>query len=313
MQIQIKDIWDLVICMLKIAISRTIRMSLLLAIIFTSLTVTAEVSRRDSVLKVLAIGNSFSADALESYLFALAKAANKKIIIGNMVIGGASLNTHLKNAQEDNAAYSYFSITSEGIETRTKNVTLSEILRSENWDYISLQQHSPVSGNYNVIMESLPGLVVHVRRLSPHAELIYHQTWAYESTSDHPRFIDYDRDQLKMYHSIVDASKRIAESGYFKLLIPAGTAIQNGRTSKIGDRFTRDGFHLNKDYGRFTVACCWYEMLFDEDVRENSFKPDNLSMYEAEIAKESAHAAVKHPFKVTQIKSTGRACCSYRF
>lgn len=289
---------------LKIGIYGAIKKSLLLAIIFISLTAAgSEVGRKDTVLKVLAIGNSFSVDALESYLFDLAKAANKKIIIGNMVIGGASLNKHLKNAQEDNAVYSYFTITSDGIETRKKNVRLSAVLKNEKWDYISLQQHSPVSGKYNVIMESLPDLVAYVRRLSPHSELIYHQTWAYESTSDHKRFVDYDRDQMKMYHSIVDASKRVAELGYFELLVPAGTAIQNGRTSEIGDRFTRDGFHLNKDYGRFTVACCWYEMLFGKDVRENPFNPGNLSGYEAEVAKEAAHAAVKVPFNVTPIKS----------
>src|SRR5690625_7172324 len=51
---------------------------------------------QDRVLRILAIGNSFSEDAIENYLHELAAEAGIKMIIGNMYIGGASLDLHWK-------------------------------------------------------------------------------------------------------------------------------------------------------------------------------------------------------------------------
>ena len=48
-------------------------------------------------LKVLAIGNSFSVDAVEQNLYELAKANGDRIVIGNMHIGGCSLERHYLN------------------------------------------------------------------------------------------------------------------------------------------------------------------------------------------------------------------------
>ena len=58
-----------------------------------------------SVIKILAIGNSFSQDAIETNLLELAQAENIKVVIGNLYIGGASLDLHWNNAKDDKAAY----------------------------------------------------------------------------------------------------------------------------------------------------------------------------------------------------------------
>ena len=42
-------------------------------------------------IKILAIGNSFSADAVEQELYGLFEAAGQKVIIGNLYIGGCPL------------------------------------------------------------------------------------------------------------------------------------------------------------------------------------------------------------------------------
>ena len=42
------------------------------------------------VIKVLAIGNSFSQDAVEQYLYELAAAQGDSLVIGNAYIGGCS-------------------------------------------------------------------------------------------------------------------------------------------------------------------------------------------------------------------------------
>ena len=51
----------------------------------------AQVAFADRPLKLLAIGNSFSEDAIEQNLFELAGAAGHQMVIGNMYIGGCSL------------------------------------------------------------------------------------------------------------------------------------------------------------------------------------------------------------------------------
>jgi len=257
----------------------------------------------DDVIKILAIGNSFSEDGIENYLHELTSAADEKIIIGNLYIGGAPLSLHVKNANEDAKKYNYRKIAIDGKKTITNDVSISQALRDENWDYISFQQASPLSGKYDVIMESLPELVRYVRsRTHSDAHFVYHQTWAYQHDSNHDGFKNYNRDQQTMYKAIVDASKRVNTSGNFKYIIPAGTAIQNARTSSLGDTFTRDGYHLQLDYGRFTAACTWYEKILGKDVRKNPYKPVKVTNTQAEIAKQAAHKAVKKPYKVSRIK-----------
>jgi len=258
---------------------------------------------QDKALKILAIGNSFSEDAIENYLYDLAKATDKEIIIGNMYIPGASIELHVNNSRTDKASYVYRKTDKEGHKTSTKNVSISQAIKDEDWDYICLQQASPYSGQYTVIEKNLPELIGYVNGLKPaKAKLIYHQTWAYQQDSDHKGFANYHNNQVEMYNGIVDASKKVNKTKEFKFIVPAGTAIQNARSSSIGDHYTRDGYHLQLDYGRFAAACTWYEKLFNEDVRKNTYKPEKVTDLQAKIAKEAAHKAVKSPWKVTPIR-----------
>ncbi|MDR2283789.1 MAG: DUF4886 domain-containing protein [Sphingobacterium sp.] len=260
-------------------------------------------AQEQAVLKVLAIGNSFSEDAIENYLYDLAKTSNKKMVIGNLYIGGASLELHVKNATDDKESYSYRKTNIDGSKSSTKNTSISQAIKDEDWDYISLQQASPYSGQYDVIMKNLPNLVDYVNKLKPSkTKIIYHQTWAYQQDTEHKGFANYERNQEIMYKSIADATQKINKSKVFSFVVPAGTAIQNARTSSIGDKYTRDGYHLQLDYGRFTAACTWYEMLFHVDVRKNDYRPEKVTELQAKIAKEAAHKAVKKPFQVSKIK-----------
>lgn len=257
----------------------------------------------DDIIKVLAIGNSFSEDALENYLYEMAKAANKKIVIGNLYIGGAPLTLHLKNAHNNNKAYNYRKISLDGTKTKTDKVSIEEALADDNWDFVSLQQASPLSGKYSVIMETLPDVWTYVfAHINSDTKLVYHQTWAYQKDSKHEGFKNYNQDQIVMYDSIVNATSQIDKSGDFSFVVPSGTAIQNARTSSIGDHFTRDGYHLDLDYGRFTAAATWYAKLFNLDPRKNSYKPEKLTDLQAKIAKQAAQKAVKKPFKISRIK-----------
>lgn len=276
---------------------------------FTPITLYAQgvkANNQDGIIRVLAIGNSFSQDGIEQYLHELASATGQKMIIGNLYIGGASLALHLENAASDKAAYSYRKIGEDGVKTTVEKTKLSTGLLDEKWDYISFQQVSSLSGKLESYEASLPQLYEYVSKHigeNSSTKYIYHQTWAYEQTSTHKGFATYDNNQDIMYNAIAQTSLEAAQLIPFDLLIPAGTAIQNARTSLIGDHLTRDGYHLNLDYGRFTAACAWYAALFERNVVDNPYQPLSVSGLEAEIAKKAAQEAVKNPFEVTTLEA----------
>ncbi len=259
-----------------------------------------KVSVEQGIVKILAIGNSFSQDAVEQYLYDLAKAAGIDVIIGNMYIGGCDLDKHYANMQSDAAAYEYRKVVA-GEKKNRKGVRLSEALSDESWDYISLQQSSGKSGKYDTYT-ALPQLIGSLTAKVPEASLIWHQTWAYAASSNHADFPAYNKDQMTMYNAIASsARKAMNDNSQLKLMVPSGTAIQNARTTYVGDVFNRDGYHLEVTYGRYTAACTWFEALFGIDVTTTTYTPSTVNDEMAAIARLSAHRAVAAPDRVTTI------------
>lgn len=270
--------------------------SLLLAFVFSS-----SAAQQDTV-KVLAIGNSFSEDAIEQHLSALARAEGLNVIICNMYIGGCSIERHVENLRGNKPEYRYRKFDVNGKLTEKWNHTLEAVLAEEDWDYVSLQQVSQNSG----IPESyvlLPELVEFVKaRVPQDCVLMFHQTWAYAPKSNHGGFKNYDNDQMKMYNAIVNTVNQEAPKVGIELIIPSGTAIQNARTSSLGTDLTRDGFHLSFAHGRYIASCTWLEAVLGVNPIGNTYCPEGMTPQECKIAQKAAHKAVKHPSKVTRIK-----------
>ena len=257
---------------------------------------------QQKTVRILAIGNSFSQDAVEQYLHELAEAEGISTIIGNMFIGGCSLERHVKNARDNAPAYAYRKIGTDGKKREKGKMSLETVLADEDWDYVSLQQASPFSGMYETYEASLPELIEYVKaRLPKKTKLMLHQTWAYASTSRHSGFKNYNCNQLTMYQAIADAVKKAAKANKIKIVIPSGTAIQNARTSFIGDHLNRDGYHLDVKVGRYIAACTWFERIFKHNVVGNPYAPEGLDEARKAVAQKAAHAAVKHPYKVTDL------------
>lgn len=255
----------------------------------------------DGTIRILAIGNSFSEDAVETHLHDLAKANGQKIIIGNLYIGGATLTQHVTNVKGNSNAYSFRKIDVEGNKTTVANTSIATALASENWTHISFQQESSNSGKFETWSASLAELYNYVapRAKNENVKFMLHQTWAYAKNSTHEGFDNYNKDQMLMYNAIVDAVNQAKELVNIDMIIPAGTAIQNGRTSVVEDNFTRDGYHLSMPLGRYLAACTWYESIMGTNVVGNSYKPQGLSDFEVAIAQNAAHFAILKPNEVT--------------
>lgn len=254
----------------------------------------------DGVIKILAIGNSFSEDAIEANLYELAKEKGKTVIIGNMYIGGASLADHKKNIENRASVYNYRKIGKDGVKRVYNNVRIDMAIEDEPWDYISFQQVSQNSGQLETVQASLPAVFNYVKSkiTNPNVKFLYHQTWAYAQSSTHEGFPNYGSNQITMYNAIVNVSQKIKDIVANSIIVPAGTAIQNGRTSAMEDGFTRDGYHLNP-LGQYTAACTWFETLFGQSVVGAQYKPAGMGNFEAAVAQNAAHRAILKPFEVT--------------
>lgn len=259
-----------------------------------TLTITTLSAQRPAgTIKILAVGNSFSDDGVE-YLDELAQAAGIKLIIGNLYIGGCSLERHWNNVRNELPAYDYRKNV-EGHQTNTPKTTLQQALQDEEWDYITVQQVSQNSGLYDTYYPYIDSLLTYLKAhaRNPEVEFAIHQVWSYAWNSTHPGFANYDNNQLKMYRDIVETVDKVARKEKIRIIIPSGTAIQTGRTL-MGDRMNRDGFHLGWGLGRYLAACTWFE-TFLGPVNGNSYRPEGVTPQEATIAQRIAHIAVLHP------------------
>ena len=264
-------------------------------------------------LKILAIGNSFSEDAIENNLWELLDAAGIPAVVANLYIGGCTLERHYNNIKADAPEYRYRKVV-DGKTAERWGVRISDALREERWTHVSLQQASGVSGLYATYDPYLTELIKYVKGFcSP--TFIFHQTWSYSQDSDHPEFPVYGRNQLNMYRYIVNSvSQALKDHPEITLVVPSGTAVQNARTSFLGDSLNRDGFHLEFNYGRYAAACTWYAALTGLRASDNPWRPEKVDARTAEVCRKAADLAVDEPFKVSDITSAlkPRTAAQYR-
>ena len=251
----------------------------------------------DGELKILAIGNSFSTDAME-YVYQVAKDAGvENIKLGNMFIGGCSLATHLDNAINNKNAYTFYTNTS-GTWSSTGGKSIKYAVESDDWDFITFQQVSGYSGVADSY-DDLVDLINIVEPLNPSARLGWHMTWAYKTGSGHADFPKYNRDQMTMYNAIVNAvNTKILTNDKIEFVIPSGTSVQNVRTSFIGD-VTRDGYHLSLGLGRYIASMTYVKALTGLSIDNSTTRPDDVDSYELKAIIECVNNAINTPYAVT--------------
>lgn len=274
-------------------------------ILFLLICLLASFSIHARTIKILAIGNSFSADAIEQYLYELAAEGGDSLVIGNAYRGGQGFESHWKVVEQNKTDFEYHKIV--GGKKFNDWRTLLACIQDEEWDYILFQQVSQDSGDYSTYEPWLTNLLEYVKQhvRNPKVKYGLHRTWAYAKNSNHWAAAKYNNDQLFMFSKIVEATnKSKRQHKEFCMIIPTGTAIQNGRTSFVGDNFNRDGYHLSYGLGRYTAACTWLEKITKQKSIGKKFKPSDISKTEALVAQKAAHYAVRYPEVVTKIEVT---------
>ena len=271
-------------------------------------------------LKVLMIGNSYADDTI-NYAYEIAKSVGipeENILIADIYIGGCSLATHWSNAQSNAPAYR-FGLEKEGwFDSSNTQWTMEQAIMYTDWDFITLQQNSGNSGgpsSYSCLQDLMNYVYdvatdeINNPNANPDVKLVWHQTWAYQQGTTADAFKKHNYDQITMYNDIMSCLKNFVLNKDFLTIIPNGTAIQNARTSSIGDTFSRDEHnHLSYGAGRYIASMNLVSVLTGIDMSDLTWKPTdsgfNYPLTETEIAicKESVANAIANPLEITKSK-----------
>jgi hypothetical protein len=279
---------------------------------------TTAASAEPKAVKLLTIGNSFSADAM-TYLEELADAGGQKLVLRQVVLGGASFTRHLDmaKAHEKNPAAGLYA----------NKRSLKEQLLMDKWDLITIQQRSIDSHDVATYRPAAAELVAYVRKYAPHAEIVLHETWAYRA--DDPRFsakpkADEPRTQRAMYNGLKNAYETIGQELNLRLVpvgdafiaadedpkwgyTPAGkpkidfpTPPDQPYSLHVGWKWTKsggkdvlamDGHHASMA-GRYLAGCVFYEFLFGASPVGLNYVPPTLDAEYARFLQETAHCAI---------------------
>ena len=254
-------------------------------------------------LKVLALGNSFTDDSTWHLWNICNDAGIEDLIVANLYVGNCNLNQHWDHISNNKSPYIYRK-TVTGTRVDTENYSVIDALRDEDWDVIVLHQTSGSAGQAYTY-ENLDKIIdfINTNKTNPNARIVWHMPWAYQSDSNHSEFIKYNNDQKIMYETIVKrVNQIILPKGTISAVIPSGTAIQNLRTSFIGDNVTRDGYHLDYGFGRYTAGLTWYAILTGGDVDAPEWIPEKYPEVAAYLPaiREAVKGALKNNFEVTE-------------
>ena len=276
-------------------------------------------------LKLLVVGNSFGNDCSLNYLYQLLQEAGvKEIVIGTLYYSGCSFQQHTTFGLTDQAVYKYYKNTTGKAKQIGKKQTSAYALKDEKWDVLivstGFKRGYPES--YHPWQDAE---LYYLQQACPDAIFGFNSTWACRSDSTHKSYISlYNQDQKKQYDmgNAAVQSEVLTEKRY-SFVLPTGTAVQNARTSFLGDHLDRDGYHMNKGIGRYTVAmvlCCkltgvdpdtltYLPDAIVQDKKDYTIPGQNMKapgLKEAlgKVARESVKNAIAKPFEVTQSQNT---------
>lgn len=100
-----------------------------------------------------------------------------------------------------------------------------------------------------------------------------------------------------MLRAIMTAATAVMrEYPEFRVLVPAGTAIQNARQRiTAGNELTADGYHLEAVTGRYVAALTWFVAITNRLISNEVYAPEGVDDVTRQAAVDAAHLAVMRP------------------
>ena len=247
-------------------------------------------------IKALAIGNSLTEEAT-AYLHT----AFSAIGVNDIKIG-AYISENALSAYADEITNDSFSLTGaytlcdNGVSGTAEQLTLKAAAEKAEWDVVILQSSSQDLNN-----TEFNKTIAAIKKCFPNAKLAYYGTAV--PFGDDTHYAQHTDISDKAVLNVIDSVD------YY---IPAGTAIENCRTSYLGNRLKIsggsiiDGFQSDNgtmsETAKLIAAMTFAEELCDQvaDWKYDSFSDVIKNETEFEIVKAAVRRAVMRPYRVTQ-------------
>lgn len=227
-------------------------------------------------MKLLLISNSFGVN-LQTYATEIAKVNGFDLDIYTLYIGGCSLDTHVRNIEQNKKDYELFA---NGV-SLGKFVSIKEALELDTWDIISLQQASHYSGEIETYYPYFEYVLNFVRKYRPNSKIVFHKTWAYSNLNPfkYQEVLNwYSGFKFKNYNEMkkgIDCCcDQITKEFGIDTVINSGDVVDLAM-NKIGDCYDSQGFHMNK-IGCYLIGLNLVKILFDRKI-EKVFTPEDMS------------------------------------
>ena len=280
-------------------------------------------------MKILLIGNSYSAHWPDELCGLLNAAGHKDVRVSNVYYSGCTFEKHWNWYVNKEENY-LFRTHKDGVKIEEKPVGLEHCLSAEkDWDYISFQQSNRygLQAMRDSIKAHLPLLYDLVHSRFPNAKYFWQQNWAHEvrQCDEGGKGEDSVESQTARTATFRTVAKEVcAEYGFTN--VPLGDAWEPIRHDPIfyekgeGDYPVRSlhtrihegskykGMLTNKDLshdgnvggGQYLNGCVWFEMITHKSVIGNPFRPHydyqgldmHLNEKKIEMLQNAAHQAV---------------------
>ena len=174
--------------------------------------------------------------------------------------------THYKNMNNDDRAY----ILQFNGEMTGFYVSIKEALQNDEWDYVTFQQASHKSVDYDSYQPYLNALSEYCKFHAPKTKQVIHQTWAYEEGSAKLCEQMGYTSHKDMFMDLSKAYKKAAADIEAYGIIPAGKLFQNLLANGI-EKVHRDTFHATCGLGRYALGLLWYGYFTGNSVIDDKF------------------------------------------
>lgn len=228
-----------------------------------------------------------------------------------------------------------------GAPSRNALVNIKEMLESRQWDYVALQAHSSFANDYKAIDQRIKPLTDYLKKYHPETKFVYYQTTQYRN--DELLFkVTPNRGVYRQvrgetpYHEDLhhldayNVGEKVGET-YGVMVIPGGTALENGRYSPLwGETYPDPDFdyfnavkpaepegektslhyglawrnkkgskfkfvidsHPN-EYLNYLTACVWYEKLFGKSCVGSGYVSPKVTAEQSQKLQTIAHETVQ--------------------
>ncbi|KAB1065687.1 DUF4886 domain-containing protein [Salibacter halophilus] len=252
----------------------------LLIVLFAFLSIGS--TAQNDTLRVLFLGNSYTAyNNLPQLVSNLANADNKELIYDSYTPGGTLLWNFANNEN-----------TSQQLDT-----TAMHKIKSENWDFVILQEQSQVPTidhyRYNYMYPSVESLEDSISHYNPCAKIMMFMTWGRQNGGQQcspdnycsPVFVDFSHMQDSLESAYIGAAEAINAS-----VAPVGIAWKNIIENTNLVLHSSDQSHPNYR-GSYLAACVFHAALWNSSPVGNTFT-GNLSNSEANSLQTMADSTV---------------------